>query len=64
MLEAEPDSPFASGDVQPSESWFWTDTTSTTSIASSVCSTLAFEMPIQRTFPSSCNSFSAPTDSW
>ena len=54
-------SPLASGDVKPSESWFWTETISATPSASSSCSTLQLERPIQRTLPSSWSSLNAPT---
>jgi hypothetical protein len=56
-------SPLAIGDVWRSESWFCTDTTSTIVSASSSCATLAFEMPTQRTLPSSWSSLNAPIDS-
>ena len=54
-------SPLASGDVKPSESWFWTETISATPSASSSWSTVQLERPIQRTLPSSWSSLNAPT---
>ena len=42
---------------------FWTVTTSTIARACSSCSTETFETPMWRILPSSCSSFSAPTES-
>ena len=56
-------SPFCTGDVKSGASWFCTLATPTIERASSSCSTLALEMPTQRTLPSSWSSFSAPIDS-
>ena len=44
-------------------SWFCTLVTPTIERASSSCSTLALEIPTQRTLPASWSSFSAPIDS-
>ena len=54
-------SPLISGDVKSSDSWFWTETISATSSASSSWSRLQLERPIQRTLPSSWSSLNAPT---
>ena len=54
-------SPLASGEVKSSESWFWTETISAMPSASSSCSTVQLERPIQRTLPSSWSSLNAPT---
>ena len=47
--------------MKPSDSWFWTETISATSSASSSWSRLQLERPIQRTLPSSWSSLNAPT---